>query len=123
MCLPLRFDADHLGDHVVLVVRGDLDLQTAGPLRELMLSAVEASGRVELDMADVPFMDSSGLHVLAEVARVLQPDRGRVVVHRPSQPVLRLMQMTGLDRVLDVRPDGVRSDTAPEWTSRTFEPG
>jgi anti-anti-sigma factor len=102
---PLRFDAEHVDDHVVLVVRGDLDLETAGSLREVLLGFVEASGRVEVDMAEVPFMDSSGLHVLAEVARALRSEPGGMVVRRPSQAVLRVMQMTGFDHIVDVRAD------------------
>jgi anti-anti-sigma factor len=110
ICRPLRFDAEHVDGRVVLVVRGDLDLETAGALRDLMLGVVHASGRVELDLAEVPFMDSSGLHVLAEVARTLQPIHGCLVVSRPSPAVLRLLQMTGLEQVLDVRLDEPRVD-------------
>lgn len=100
MTCPLRLDAEHRDDGIVLVVNGDIDAETADSLRSVVLGIVASTGRVELDLHGVPFMDSSGLHVLAEAATLLRRTGGSVAIHRPSERVLRLLTLTGMDEVV-----------------------
>lgn len=56
----------------VLTVEGELDLDTVGKLRELAEAAL-ASGSVQtlaLDLAEMIFIDSSGLSLLVELRRL-----------------------------------------------------
>jgi hypothetical protein len=53
MCRPLRFDAEHLDGHVVLVLCGELDLATAPSLRSVMLGLIESSGMQIIGLDDV----------------------------------------------------------------------
>lgn len=86
----------------VIRISGDLDAQTAGRLDEVVASQL-AAGRDEIvmDLAELQFLDSSGLRSMV-LARGPAGD-GTVVLRSPSSSVLRLLEITGLDDVFDVR--------------------
>lgn len=74
---------------------GEIDLSNAGELRRLNQ---EDQGDLVLEMAELEFMDSTGLRGLIELARGLEPDR-RLVLRNPSAAVDRLFEVTGVDRI------------------------
>ena len=47
-------------------------------------------------MAEVTFMDSSGLRVLIDLHQRLDATSRRLVIDSPSQPVTRLLEVAGL---------------------------
>jgi anti-sigma B factor antagonist len=89
----------------VLSVRGEVDLATAALLREVLLPALEhGSGPVVIDLSEVSFMDSSGLHVLVDAHRRLSPqDRRLAIACREHGQVRRLLALVGLLDLLTVR--------------------
>jgi len=93
-----------LGVEVVddsLVLTGELDAHTAALLAQHLATA-GALPRLELDLAGVTFMDSTGLrHVLGE-HQARERDGRRLVIRRPSAPVIRLIELTGLGPHLHV---------------------
>src|SRR5947209_14245445 len=57
-------------DHVVLHVRGDLDLATASLLKRCLDAAQSESGNdIMLDLGDLTFIDSSGISLVIEAHR------------------------------------------------------
>jgi anti-sigma B factor antagonist len=81
------------GQREIRVV-GELDLAVADQLRE----AIERSPSAQtlVDLADCRFIDSTGIAVLVR-AHQGATDEGRLlVVHSPSDQVLRIFQLTGL---------------------------
>jgi anti-anti-sigma factor len=87
------------GETTRVTVTGDLDLVTAPRLREHMGAQLE--GRAEiilLDLAEVSFVDSTGLHALLDAA-ARDRDRLRVV---PSPALLRLLDIAGLHDQLPI---------------------
>jgi anti-sigma B factor antagonist len=100
-----RATADHRTEAVVIVAEGELDL-VGGPR---LISALPGEGDtpVVLDLGSVAFMDSSGLRALLE-ARQACLDAGRPFsLARPSDAVLRVLELVDLARefeVLDVPP-------------------
>ncbi len=89
----------------LLECRGELDLATGPVLRSRVRSVLEDHPqRLVIDLCRVGFVDSSGLGVLLEAARKAH-DRGidlRFACDVPS--TLRLLKLTGTDRVLSVQP-------------------
>jgi anti-sigma B factor antagonist len=90
-------------DIAVLTVRGDIDLATAPALREVLLPVLERdSGPVVIDLSEVPFMDSTGVHVLIDTFRRLRPQNRRLAIAcREDGQIHRLLALTG---VLDALP-------------------
>ncbi|GGQ04151.1 STAS domain-containing protein [Streptosporangium pseudovulgare] len=104
--MKLRLARRAVGDAVVVAVEGELDLFTAPFLRDEIRDAIKLDGpRLVLDLADLSFMDSSGLSVLIEAWRLATAQSGGVRLAAPQTPVARILRTTGLDRRIKVYPD------------------
>jgi anti-sigma B factor antagonist len=92
---------DRLG--VMIAVEGDIDLATAPRLaRHLRQALCLPIDRVTVDLSDVDFMDSQGLHVLND-ARLAAGARGvELVLLSPSCSVRRLLEVTASTELFEV---------------------
>ena len=86
-----------------LQVWGELDLEAAPPLLDAILCAGLAGSdgqRVVVDLADVSFIDSSGLAALVDAHRRLAAQRQQLVVANPDTHVWRIFTLSGIDQIL-----------------------
>lgn len=92
------------GEAEVLAVRGEVDIATAPALRKTMRAALEHGIRpVVVDLFDVRFMDSTGVHVLVEAhLRLIAQDRRFEVVCRENSQPHRLLTLVGMYDTLTV---------------------
>jgi anti-sigma B factor antagonist len=74
---------------------GELDHASAPELVATLALAVDSSSDLRLDLRALTFMDSTGLHIIVNVARALA-DRGTLVLIGPTPPVARVLQITGI---------------------------
>lgn len=99
----LRFDTREVDGAVVVAVTGEVDLDTAPRLREAVAVALDeaASGTCVLDLTDVTYLGSAGLTALVDATREAASRREplRIVVDA-NRPVIRPIEITGLDQVL-----------------------
>jgi stage II sporulation protein AA (anti-sigma F factor antagonist) len=107
----LVIDVVDTGDTVLFRVRGELDLRT-GPRLERALTPFRAR-RCELDLAEVPFTDSTGVNLLVRNSRNAARAGGSLRIVSVTPPVLRVLRLTGTAALLmagDSPPDepGVR---------------
>jgi anti-anti-sigma factor len=90
-----------------LRLAGELDLRS---LRRLTaaFAALPARGQATLDLSELTFIDSSGLHAIEEIARA-QNGNGPLILTGTPATVARLLEITNLARHpgLDIR-EGVR---------------
>jgi anti-sigma B factor antagonist len=89
----------------VIVVRGEIDLATAPAFRAALDEALDGAGRVEVDLRDTSFMDSSGLAALLAAHRRLGPSQA-LVLRNPTREVRLALDISGLDALLDIRTNG-----------------
>ncbi|MDN5344895.1 MAG: hypothetical protein PWQ18_1007 [Clostridia bacterium] len=89
-------------------VKGEVDLESADHLRqELEASLDHARPEVLLlDLEGVTFMDSSGLGVILGRYRRLKKQGGRVVICRPQPQVRRLLELSGLSKIMTILSEG-----------------
>jgi serine/threonine-protein kinase RsbW len=87
----------------VLRLAGDLDFRTAGPTRTALLQALgqESTGLV-VDLSAVGFIDSSGLAVLYEATRLVEPSGGRIRLRGLDIHLHRLLHIIGLAERFDL---------------------
>jgi anti-sigma B factor antagonist len=86
-----------------IVASGEIDAHTAPALAD----AISAAGSdVRLDLAAVEFVDSSGLRVLIDAHQRLAADGGGLHIVAISEPVRRLVEISGVDTYLDIADDG-----------------
>lgn len=88
-------------DEAVISVVGELDSFTATELRA-GITAVLGRPATIIDIRDVPFVDSAGLGALMGGIRRLREAGGDVALCCTHPGVLRLLLMTGLDRVVAI---------------------
>jgi anti-sigma B factor antagonist len=92
------------GGLAAVAVRGELDIRSAPDLRAWLTKVLdEGAHQLVVDLSGVEFMDSSGLGVLVGAHKRLARIGGRLRVVGVSPPVARLLSVTGLSRVFDVR--------------------
>ena len=91
-------------DGPVVVLAGEADATTAPLLREVLAEQLDTGARlVTVDASGLSFLDSASMRVLVLAAWALKGRRGRLVLTRPQPVVARLLEITGADRLLDVR--------------------
>jgi anti-sigma B factor antagonist len=91
-------------DEPVVVLVGEADTTTAARLREMLATLLETGARlVTVDASGLSFLDSASPRVLVLAARALQGRHGTLVFARPQPLVVRLLEITGADSLLDVR--------------------
>ncbi len=88
------------GGERVMTLRGELDIASASNLERALLRSRPVGQRVVLDLADLRFMDSTGLRVLLR-ARVAA-EKGRWELRMTNVPpnIRRLFDMTGVHDAL-----------------------
>jgi anti-anti-sigma factor len=93
----LMLATDRRGNRAVVTVQGELDAYSAPSLEEeaARLLADDVSDLV-LDLSATMFLDSSGLRAILTAQRRLADSGGRLALRAPSEPVRRLLDITGL---------------------------
>ncbi|NLU79996.1 STAS domain-containing protein [Micromonospora sp. HNM0581] len=83
-------DAETDGDHVSVVVTGEVDMATADTMLQTVLRTL--ARRVTLDLRAVTFFDSAAIHAVVQLAD-RYPDALTVL---PSRQVSRVLEIAGL---------------------------
>jgi len=85
------------GDAAVVSVRGELDAYSAPGLEDQVARLTDGGvSKVVLDLSGTGFLDSSGLRAILTVQRRLREHNGLMALRTPSEPVTRLLEITGL---------------------------
>ncbi len=86
-----------------VVLAGEIDAHTASQLAAQFETLPDDSEAVEINMAGVDFMDSSGLRVVIELHNRISAAGGTLTICDPSRSVSRLLEISGLTDHLNVR--------------------
>ncbi|GIJ23558.1 STAS domain-containing protein [Micromonospora lutea] len=87
----------------VLEVRGELDMATSPQLREGLQRLVDAGDhQVVVDLAEVGFMDSSGLGALVVMFKALREVGGRLCLAAVQPAVQSVLTITSVNRVIPI---------------------
>ena len=94
--------ADHAG-WAVVAISGQVDLATAPQLKERMLELV-TNGHEHLvaDLTSTEFLDSTALGALVSVLKRLRVKGGEMRLVCTSPSILKVFDITGLDRVFPI---------------------
>ena len=89
-------DAD-LGDVPGVAVRGEVDVGVVQDLETAIDAAIRDSvGAFIVDLSDLDFIDSSGLHVLLRARALLSREDRELAVVCPYGPVRRALELSGV---------------------------
>jgi anti-anti-sigma factor len=104
--VPGRLDVDlvRAGSLATLAARGDLDMATAPTLVEAAERVLgdQPAGELIVDLAGVGFCDSAGINALIHLRKRADQAGWLIRVARPQAPVRRVLELTGLQRHLNL---------------------
>ena len=95
------------GVTAVLCVAGILNAHTAPSLKEQIAEQIsEGAYQLVIDLTQVDFIDSSGLAVLVSGMKSARANSGNLRLAGVQSNVMRVFELTLLDRVFTFFPDG-----------------
>ncbi|MGB7930777.1 MAG: STAS domain-containing protein [Gammaproteobacteria bacterium] len=83
----------------IVVLKGDVDLESSPAAREVLLKSVEGAGMVLVDLSSVTYIDSSGVASLVEALQAAKRNGGRFALVAASDPTRRVLELARLDKV------------------------
>jgi anti-sigma B factor antagonist len=84
----------------VVAAPDQIDITNVDGLRTALLeSAAHGPGTLVVDLTRTQFCDTAGLHALVAARKRAQAEGGDILLVRPGAAVLRILAITGLDRV------------------------
>ena len=101
---PLTVTTAHLGgDAYVISLAGELDLATVDA-RERDAELVFGAGarRLVVDLVGTTFLDSVSLGVITRLGKRLRARQGELVVVANDPRIVRVFEITGLDRIFRI---------------------
>ncbi|MBT2411280.1 STAS domain-containing protein [Streptomyces sp. ISL-12] len=88
----------------VVTLAGEVDLDGSAQLRDVLLSGLEGARGTVVDLADVAFMDSSGINVFIAAHQAAEAGGGWLRLAAPRQAVRRVLQLVGVDILIACYP-------------------
>lgn len=106
---PANFSATacRAGDTVYIYAAGEIDMATAPTWRTVLLAAIEQPlplRHMRVDLAEVTFMDASGIGVLISVRESARCRGAGFTVLNPNGVVARLFEILDLTETLTLAP-------------------
>jgi anti-anti-sigma factor len=103
----MSFDCtiERAGDTIVVIPEGDIGVETTAAMREVLRQVVDSldSGRIDVDMSAVTFLDSTGLGMFVAAHRAASAKGIELKLLDPGPLITMVLQISALDGVL-VRP-------------------
>jgi len=83
----------------VVVLQGDIDLETSPQSRKVLLECIEKRSPVLVDMSGVTYIDSSGIASLVEALQKSRQNKCLFALVAVSEGALRVINLARLDKV------------------------
>ncbi len=97
--MQLDLSTRRVDGRAVVLVGGEVDLETASQLGDHALEAIDdASPHIALELSGVTFMDSTGLKVLLAVKNRAELAGGSLALLGTTRTVRRILELTGLEQ-------------------------
>lgn len=94
---PFEVDDAALRDAPGIAVHGEVDMNTVPVLETALDAAIrESVGAFIIDLSDLDFIESTGLHVLLRARGLLSREDRQLAVVCPYGPVRRALELSGL---------------------------
>ena len=93
------------GDTYVISLVGEVDLYTAPEFKQQLLEVIGQDAKeVVVDFTDTTFIDSTTLGVLVGGVKRLRPEGGQLSLICGDRNIVKIFEITGLDRVFTIYP-------------------
>lgn len=83
---------------------GDVDIETSTMLKEELSAMLEVyQGDINIDCAELSYIDSTGLGVLIGILKRVKNNENEVILSNTQKNMLKLLKITGLDKVFVIK--------------------
>lgn len=105
--MSLQLQVKHDRDVLIIRLAGELDHHTAEQVRRAIESEFSKGiyEHLVFNMADLDFMDSSGLGVILGRYKMVSERGGKMTLCNMRPSIHRLMEMSGMFRILSIYDD------------------
>jgi anti-sigma B factor antagonist len=88
-----------------LRLSGELDMATVGQLDSALTPLCAGGGPITMQVSELTFIDSTGLHALVRAAKELK-DRGCIIIHGldGNRVVRRVLELSKVDSIGNIHP-------------------
>ena len=101
---PMTVEVITQDGHTIIRPDGDIDLASSPMLREKLRDSLEqASSHVIVDLASVPYMDSSGVATLVELLQSCRRGNLELTLCQLNERVMSVFQIARLDGVFTIK--------------------
>lgn len=92
------------GEELVVTIQGDVDINSAPKLKATLDQLLTLGAtKLTLDLAGVPYMDSSGLATCVELVQRLKAKGGTLTLTRLTPKVKGLFEITKLEQLFTIQ--------------------
>lgn len=111
----MELTTERIGDVIVVALPGDmLDASNAKEFKRDIASVLEPQAKVVFDLAELRFVDSSGLGAFLSCLRQLNATGGDLKLCGMTKPVRTLFELVRMHKIFDIvgtRDEALRSFT------------
>lgn len=94
------------GRRAAVVLSGECDLSAREECMAVLMTAVDTAPLVVVDLGEVTFLDSSGVHALVTAYRAAQDRGGRLSIVGANGMVAHVLDITGVGGLLSPQDGG-----------------
>ena len=89
----MKFKISEENNISTVFLSGEIDMDIADNVREIVFPLIDAGKEVHLNLKDVQYMDSSGISVIVESNQRAKQKNTKVELKELSQPVEKVLAM------------------------------
>ncbi len=99
--MAFQFKRDK-SNNLLLILVGDIDLEVTPDIKAQLMSQMEDSRAVEIDAANISYLDSSGVSILIIAMQTCKQKKIELRISKISDEALRVLQLAKLDKILPI---------------------
>lgn len=105
------------GNYVVISPKGNINGETAPEVESVIMSELESTSNVVLNMSGVEFMSSAGLRVMLQLSRQIAARDGKAVLVGLGDSIREVMEITGFLSFFEMAED--EADAVSRFSAST----
>lgn len=99
----MEINFKEMGDHKIIEVSGEVDLYNVSELKKALFSITDGKfSSVVVDMANVNYMDSSGIGALVAGQKKMKAHNGKFALMNIHDDVLNILKLATLDKFFKI---------------------
>lgn len=100
MSLQITKDFSTKNNHWLVELQGEIDIYTAGQLKEVFMDIIEEKKEdIKINAENLEYIDSTGLGILIGVLKRLKQEDKNIIIANTRPNIKKLLNITGLDKI------------------------